>query len=242
MTKTSQNKGHRKRLREKFLKSPESLFDYEILEMILFASHMIKDTKPLAKELIKKFGNFKKVINAEECELKKVKGLGVSGIAALKTIKESCDRLLKKDIEKFPVLDDVDKLCRYCRNKIGHLKTEQLRVLYINSVCQLVADEILSEGSISETPIYKNIIVTKATLHGAPSVVLVHNHPSGNADPSMSDIKATVSLKRILGELGIELLDHVIVSTNESYSMRTKGLLESKKTHNDNVFSDYLSS
>jgi len=219
------NKGHRKRLREKFLKNPSGLFDYELLEMVLFSAYTRKDTKPIAKKLIKEFGSFSKVINANIYELEKYLGLKEAGISAIKLIKEASIRLLKKEIEKKILLDETDKICKYCNAKIGHLKTEQLRVLYVNSQFQLVADEVLSKGDTGETPIYKNIIITKATIYGAPYIILAHNHPSGNPHPSNKDIEITKNLKRILDELGLDLIDHIVVTANDSYSMQQNGHL-----------------
>jgi len=219
------NKGHRKRLREKFLKSPSSASDYEILEMILFSAYTRKDTRIIAKTLIRDFGSLNKVINASKYELKKNSILGESGISAIKLSKEIINRFLKKESEKITLLDNTDKVRHYCRSKIGHLKTEQLRILYINSQCKLVADEILSEGNVEQTPIYKNMIVTKATLYGAPSIILTHNHPSGDPHPSDQDLKVTKDLTRVLAELGINLIDHIIVTTNDSYSMKAGKVL-----------------
>lgn len=238
ITKTNLNAGHRKRLREKFLKCPISLHDYELLEMILFSAYTRKDTKPLAKKLIKEFGSFSKVINANIYELEKFPNLKQAGISAIKTVKEASNRLLKKEIEKMIILDKTDKVQKYCRAKIGHLKTEQLRILYINSQCKLVADEILSEGNMGETPIYKNMIITKATLYGTPSIILTHNHPSGDPHPSDQDLKITKDLTKILSELGIELIDHIIVTSNDSYSMRSNNELNEKLKYQKNFMSE----
>jgi DNA repair protein RadC len=219
-TENNFNKGHRKRLREKFLKTPTALYDYELLEMILFSTHSRKDTKSLAKKLLNKFGSFKNLVNSNVYDLQKFSELNEAGVSAIKLIKEASNRLLQKEIEKTILLKNTDKVCEYCRAKIGHLKTEQLRILYINSQYKLIADETLSEGNMNETPIYKNMIVTKATLYGASSVILTHNHPSGDPHPSEQDLIITNNLSKILFELGIELLDHIIVTNNDSYSMK----------------------
>lgn len=217
---------HRQNLRKRFSISKESLPDYELLEMLLFLAIPRKDTKQLAKILLKKFHNLDGVINADKDQLLSIDGVGEATINVLQLIHEIFVRISIEEIKKHRlVLDNSDKVEKYCRTRIGHMVKEEMLVLFFNGEMELVNEEIVNTGNHSEVKVYKNIIVTKATQNGACGVILVHNHPSGNCEPSLADIKITKELKKVLDQLELRLFDHIIVSNQSSFSFQRSKLI-----------------
>jgi DNA repair protein RadC len=218
--------GHRQRLRERFLASKKgSLPDYEVLEIMLFSSHPRGDVKPLAKELIAKFGSLAKVLNANAAELLLVKGVNESSVAQIKAVQEAAERLLKADVAERPVLQSWKALLDYCRASMGHLTSEQFRILFLNRKNMLIADELQETGTIDQTPVYPREVVKRALQLEASSIILVHNHPSGDTTPSKADIALTKQIQVAAATIGVTLHDHLIVSAAEHYSFKTNGII-----------------
>jgi DNA repair protein RadC len=218
--------GHRQRLRERFITSKKGgLPDYEIMEILLFATHPRGDVKPLAKELIAKFGSFAKVINASPEELLTIKGINESAIAQLRVVQEAAERLLKDDIIDKPILQSWKALLDYCRASMGHLKNEQFRILFLNRKNMLMADDLQEAGTVDQTPVYPREVVKRALYLEASAVILVHNHPSGDTTPSKADISMTKQIQQALAPIGVILHDHVIVSSKGHYSFKSNGLV-----------------
>ncbi len=217
--------GHRKRLRERFLKQPKALADYELLEVILFASSPRFDVKPLAKELIAKFGSLAKVLTADKAALSKIDGVNEAAIAAIKTVQEASSRLLLTEAKEKPVLNSWLKLLDYCRAEMGHLKNEQFRIVFLNSKNMLIGDEVQQEGTINHTLAYPREIVKRALELAASSIILVHNHPSGDPSPSRADIDLTQAIIAAAKPLELKVHDHLIISETEHYSFKSNGLI-----------------
>lgn len=217
--------GHRGRLRERFLQEPKSLPDYEILELILFAAAIRKDVKPLAKFLLKHFGSLPKVLMASADELLRIDGLNHAGVAAIKSVQEAASRLLLTEAKSAPVLNSWIKLLDYCRAEMGHLKKEQFRLLFLNAKNMLIADEVQQEGTINHTMAYPREVVKRALELSASSVILAHNHPSGDPSPSKADIDLTEQIVAAAKPLGVRIHDHLIISETEHFSFRSAGLL-----------------
>lgn len=218
--------GHRKRLRDRFVISHESMYDYELLEMLLFASNARQDTRTLAKELIEHFGNLKNVLEASIDELKLFNNMGLANAISIKCVKEVADRLLKIKITTKPIkLNNLDIIEKYCISVIGHENIEKIKVLFLNSKLELKKEEFLGSGNANEVKLYKNILVSKATQYSCHNIILTHNHPSGDPKPSVGDIDLTLSLQELLKMLDMKLIDHIIVSNNNSFSMSKNGLL-----------------
>lgn len=218
--------GHRERLRQRLLDSPKgTLPDYEILEMLLFLSKPRGDTKPLAKELIKTFGSFGKVLSADTLALKKVKGMGDATIATFRILQECTERLLKEETKAQPVLQSWKALLDYCRASMGHLTTEQFRVLYLNSGNMLIADEVQGNGTVDHTPVYPREVIKRGLYLGAASLILVHNHPSGNPSPSKGDIDLTLQIISAAKTVGINVHDHLIISATKHFSFKSNGVI-----------------
>lgn len=224
------NIGHRQRLREKFISSKDSLDDYELLEMLLFLSNSRKDTKGIAKELINNFGSLNNVLDARVEDLQKVPNIGLSNAIALKTVREVINRVLKNDIKQKGVqLNNSTKVEEYCKLSIGNSKNEVIKALFLNGKLDLVKDEIIGNGNINEVKLYKNVLIAKATQYGCCNIILVHNHPTNDVNPSVADIQLTIDLKELLSMVDMNLVDHIIVSKDYSLSMAKEGLMNKQK-------------
>jgi DNA repair protein RadC len=226
MTDKPDHSGHRNRLRQRFMKNgADSLPDYELLELILFPALPRRDTKPLAKALLKQFGSFAEVISADPQELQNVEGIGEAAIVALKTVQAASLRLALSEVMDRPVLTSWDKLMKYCRASMAYEKSEQFRILFLNKKNVLIADEIQQTGTVDHTPVYPREVMKRALELGATALIMVHNHPSGDPSPSKADIEMTKEVKEAGEKLGVVVHDHVIVSKSGNNSFKTLGLL-----------------
>ncbi len=221
MTILDSHHGHRQRLRDRLLTAgDDALADYELLEMVLFLSQPRGDVKPLAKELLKKFGSLQGVFQAPLSDLQAVKGFGNTSAAYFRMIRAISQRLALSDINKRSILSDMEQLVRYCRLRIIDMKIEQFHVFYLDKKKQFIADEIHQKGTIDHTMVYPREIMKQALHYGAASLLLVHNHPSGECTPSQSDIDLTHFISEVGVKLGIDVLDHIIVSAQEYCSLK----------------------
>jgi DNA repair protein RadC len=204
---------------------PEALADHEMLEMLLFLALPRRDTKPIARELLLKFGGFGPVVTASPAALRAIDGLGDAGIAALKLAQAAALRLLRGDLEARPLLRSWEALTDYLIAALRHEKTEQFRVLFLDARTRLIADEIMGRGTIDHAPVYPREIARRALELHATTVVLAHNHPSGSPVASRDDVAMTREIGRALRPLGIVLHDHLIVAGDICLSMQQQGLL-----------------
>jgi DNA repair protein RadC len=227
MTKqTPHYHGHRERLRRRVLdKGVESLTDLEVLEYLLFSGRPRGDTKPLAKTLIKCFGNLAGVLNASREELATIAGLGEASVAALKIVPEAARRLALEEASERPVIASWDKLLAYCRIAMGRQKVEQFRLLFLDKKNRLIADELQQSGTVDHTPVYPREVIKRALELGASALILVHNHPSGDTTPSQADIEMTREVQEAAAKLGISVHDHIVISKSGHNSFKSLGLL-----------------
>ncbi len=218
--------GHRDRLREKLLNSKiGSLPDYELLEALLCIALPRRDTKNLAKELIKKFGSFAKVVTAEEEALLEVNGIGNTALSCFRLTKEASLRLIKEELNNKPVLSSWQSVLNYSRVLIGHANKEMFVVFYLNNQNILIAEDIYDYGTVDQVSIYPREIAKRALFLNASAIILAHNHPSGETKPSKSDVEMTNNINTVLKTFNIRLHDHVIISDKNFYSFKTAGLL-----------------
>jgi len=218
--------GHRSRLRDRFLKGgADALPDYEMLELLLFQAQPRRDMKPLAKQLLRKFGSFSAVISAEPGALKEVGGVGEAVIVALKTVQAAALRLAREEVMDQPVLSSWNKLISYCRAAMAHHMNEQFRILFLNRQNALIADEVQQSGTVDHTPVYPREVVKRALELGATAIIMVHNHPSGDPAPSKADIDMTKDVEDAGRKLGIVLHDHLIMTKAGHSSFKEMGLL-----------------
>lgn len=218
--------GHRERLRERLLNSRKgTLPDYEILELLLFPTRPRGDVKPLAKALIAEFGSFARVVTADPQLLRRVPGIGDSAIAILRTVQEAAVRLVKEDMTENPIIQSWQSLLDYCRATMGHINTEQFRILFLDKKHMVIADELQEVGTVDRAAVYPREVVKRALYLEAAAIILVHNHPSGNTKPSKADIDITKHIMQAAAIVGVDLHDHVIISSKSHYSFKSHGII-----------------
>jgi len=218
--------GHRERLRERLLdKGGESLADYEVVEFLLFGAKPRGDVKPLAKELIRRFGSFARVMAAEPRKLAEVPGMGTASVAAIKVVQNAAARLAREQAMEHTVISSWDNLIAYCRIVMAELPVEQFRILFLDRKNKLIADEAQARGTVDHTPVYTREVVHRALELGASAIILVHNHPSGDPAPSKADVQMTREIAEAAKRLNIQIHDHVIIARSGHASFKTLGLL-----------------
>jgi DNA repair protein RadC len=218
--------GHRHRMRDRLLdRGPDSLADYELLEMLLFFAQPKGDTKRVAKRLINRFGSYANVLAASPQDLQGVDGVGRFSVAALKLVHASALRLSRGEVLDQPILNNWDQLMEYLNAAMARERVEQFRILFLDTKNRLIADEVQSRGTINQTPVYPREVAKRALDLHAASVILAHNHPSGDPTPSMADLDMTSQLQRLLKQLEVALHDHVIIGNGKWISLRQEGFL-----------------
>lgn len=214
--------GHRERLRERFEHAgAEALADYELLELWLFRSIPRQDTKALAKALIENFG----VLAAPEARLAKIKGVGAALAHDLKVAHALMQRAQRAEVKQRTVVSSWSQLVAYCRTAMAHEPREQFRVLFLDVKNQLIADEVMNEGTVDHAPVYPREIARRAMELSAASVILVHNHPSGDPKPSAQDIEITRQIVAAAKALDVRVHDHLVIGRNGVASFKSLGLL-----------------
>ena len=222
--------GHRRRLRERMVAAgADSLPDYELLEMLLFAANPQGDVKPAAKSLLAHFGGFGKVMSADPDALSEA-GLGLAGIAAIKSVREAALRLMRLELQEQPVVNSWDKLIDYCNAQVAHNTVEEFHVLFLDRKNVLIKHERQQRGTIDHTPVYPREVVKRALDVGAAAMILVHNHPSGDPSPSEADLRLTRRIKEAGRLLELNLIDHVIIGSpapgrSSYFSFREGGVI-----------------
>lgn len=214
--------GHRKRVRERFLKlGGEALEDYELLELALQLAIPRRDTKALAKTLLREFGSFSAVFTATEARLSQIKGLGEASIAHLKVIQAVAARFSRDRLsDEKPILGSWSQLVDYCRAQMAFEPIERFRILFLDKKNRLIADEVQQTGTVDHTPVYPREVIKRSLELGASAIILVHNHPSGDPSPSAADVRMTKDIDAVARPLGITLHDHVIVGKSGHASLR----------------------
>lgn len=219
--------GHRKRLRERYVKNGyEALQDYEIIELLLTFVKQRVDTKPLAKQLIKKYGTIEEILKADIKDLKEIEGVGDITAVFLNFVGDIAACSFKDKAEKEKIsFRNKNQLISYLRNDIGFSKNEEFKVLFLNSVNEIIETEILFTGTIDKSAVYPRKILERALYHNARSIVFVHNHPSGNVSPSEKDIELTEEMKKFFKIVDINVLDHIIITKNSHFSFLEEGII-----------------
>jgi DNA repair protein RadC len=218
--------GHRERLRTRFREGGgAALADYELLELILFQAIPRRDVKPLAKQLIQRFGSFAGVVGASRAALEDTGGLGDSAVDALKAAHEAAIRLTREDAQARPVFGSGQAVIDYCRARLAHSAVEEFHLLFLDRKNGLIAAEAQAKGTVDHTPVYPREVVKRALELAASAIILVHNHPSGDPSPSKADIEMTREVARAAGALGIAVHDHLIIGRSGHASLKSLGLM-----------------
>ncbi|MCY0095164.1 RadC family protein [Hoeflea ulvae] len=213
--------GHRDRLRQRFRDSGDrALADYELLELLLFRLIPRRDTKPIAKALLARFGSLPEVLGAPTHLLTEVKGVGDSVATDLKLVAAFAHRMLKGGLKDRQVLASWSSVIEYCRAAMAFEAREQFRVLFLDKKNTLIADEIQQTGTVDHTPVYPREVVKRALELSATAIILVHNHPSGDPTPSRADIEMTKLIIDTARPLGITVHDHIIIGKDGHASLK----------------------
>jgi DNA repair protein RadC len=217
--------GHRERLRDRAIAGGlTALPDYEFLELFLFRSIPKKDVKPLAKQLLARFGSFAGVLGATPEELRTVKGVGDAVALDLKLLHEAALRLGREQVGKRPVISSWSALLAYVKTALAHEAREQFRVLFLDKKNGLIADEVLGRGTVDHAPVYPREVMRRALELGASALILVHNHPSGDPTPSSADVDMTRQVVEAGRSLRISVHDHLVVGRTGVASFKALGL------------------
>lgn len=220
------NQGHRARLRQRlFDGGGDALMDHELIEYLLALAIPRRDTKPLAKALLKEFGGIAGLLTAEPQRLIAFPGMGETSAAAIKVAQAAALRLTQAEVKQRPVLANWQSLLDYLRADMAHHPIERVRVLHMDSRNMLIRDELMNEGSIDEAPVYVREVIGRAMALGSAAIILVHNHPSGDPSPSRADIDITRQVAEAGKRLNITLHDHIIMGTEGHSSLRAMGLM-----------------
>jgi DNA repair protein RadC len=218
--------GHRARLRQKLAASGgEALHDHELIEYLLALAIPRRDTKPLAKALLREFDGIGGLMTADWPAIARVPGMGDTSVAAIKIVQATALRMLRNDVAARPVLASWQALLDYLRADMAYLSIERVRVLHLNSRNMLIRDDHMGDGSIDQAAIYVREVIKRAMELGSAALILVHNHPSGDPSPSRQDIDITRQIVEAGKRLGIAVHDHIIMAASGHTSLRAQGLL-----------------
>lgn len=222
------NAGHRKRLRERFLKQPDTLAEHELLELLLTFAIPRRDCKHLAKKLLARFGTMGAALDANPDELKTFEGFGDASLVLFKAIAETAarreyERLVKAD-GRGKISNPADAVA-FVQAKIAGNKDEAFLVIYLNTKNRILGYETIQEGTVNQAVVYPRKVIEGALRRSATGVILAHNHPSGETSPSSHDIRLTREVAKAAETMDIAVLDHIVVGAKEFFSFKNEGLL-----------------
>ncbi|MBN1189652.1 MAG: DNA repair protein RadC [Dehalococcoidales bacterium] len=221
------DQGHRRRLRERFLKSGLDGFqDYEIIELLLSLGIPRRNLKHQAKEIIRRFKTLRGVMEASTEELQKVKGIGPHGVFGFKFVHAVASEYLKEKVLESPVFNTSREVFDYFYHSMRDMKKEIMKVVYLNSQNRIIEIQDVSRGTVDSSYIYPREVIEGAIKYHAVSLILVHNHPSGNPQPSQNDRDLTRNMVYLGTLMQIKLLDHIIIGDNRYFSFAAEGFIE----------------
>lgn len=222
----SDNSGHRERLKLRVAEhGPQSLADYELLELLLVYAIPRKDTKPIAKSLLAKYGTISNIFATPISKLEGEPGLGTHSATLLHILAETARRFRKESLQKRTSFANRLDIVDYLYTSLSGLTHEEFHVIFLNTKQQLIADSCMFKGTLNASAVYPREVVKMALDKGAAALVLAHNHPSGNPTPSADDEYLTTELAAITAPLDITILDHIIIGDGQHYSFYDKGKL-----------------
>ncbi len=216
--------GHRARLRERFLHDGgKSMADYELIELLLTYAIPRRDVKPIAKNVVRRFGSLAGAAKASVGQLTEVNGIKENTAVLLKLIQEAARRFSWAELSDTdaPVISNWDAMIDYCRTEMSHLDVEEFRVIFLDVKFKVIGEEIMQRGTINQVAIHPREVVKMAMEKKASAVILVHNHPSGDVKPSRADVEITKQIKQALEAINIALLDHIVISKYDYASLKS---------------------
>jgi len=219
--------GHRRRLRQKFLRAGlEGFLDYEIIELLLTLGTPRLDCKSQARETVKRFKTLRGVLEAESDELQEIEGIGPYNIFGIKLIQEVSRRFLKERMMKKPACHSSKEVFDYLYHVLRDAKREKFKVMFLDMKNQILEEKTFFEGTVDSSVVYPREVIKAALKYDASSLIFVHNHPSGDPEPSESDREITKDLVFAASLIQVKVLDHIIIGNNRYYSFADKGLIE----------------
>jgi len=221
------DEGHRRRLREKFLQGGLMGFlDYEIIELLLTLGTPRRDCKEPAKEALKEFQSFHGVLEASSRDLLRIRGIGPHNVFGLKLVQEVSRRFLKERMMSRPVCHSSREVFDYLYHALRELRKEQFKVIFMDTKNQVLEERTLFEGTVDSSAVYPREVIRDALRYEASSMIFVHNHPSGDPEPSFCDKEITRDLVFAAHVMQIKVLDHIIIGNNRYFSFADQGLIE----------------
>lgn len=218
--------GHRQRLRERFRRNGvEGLHDYEILELLLTYAIPRKDVKPYAKDLIKRFGSLSGVLDASQEEIEGVAKIGPISATLIRLVKGVCEAYLADRMKSREVLSSPQAVLDFARLKLAGLRHEAFLAIFLNAKNRVLESKVIQEGTVDRAVIYPRRIVEEALSYHAAGIIFVHNHPSGDSQPSPEDKQLTSSLMEAARTIDLRVLDHIIVGREGYFSFMENHLL-----------------
>lgn len=217
--------GHRKRLRDRLNADPQSVADYEVMELLLGLAITRKDTKLLAHAILARFGSFRGALDARQDELEQIEGFGPGLLSLWRLIREIMARYVLSPLRQREVLASPGAVAVVARQRLGNLSHEESWLALVDAQNRLISWERLRRGSISSIALQPRDVLETALLRKASGIILVHNHPGGSPHPSRQDLDLTEEIQKLAPHLGLRLLDHVIVTPGECYSIAMKGVI-----------------
>jgi DNA repair protein RadC len=220
------NIGHRQRLRERFLNSSlQGFHDYEVVELLLTLGTPRSDCKQAAKDALKNFGSLNAVLEADSKDLQAIKGIGPNNVFGLKLSQTVARRYLANRVIGQDIVTSSDEVLDYLKHNLRDKKQEIFSVIYLNGRNEIIGMEELFHGSLTTSAVYPREIVKKVLNQNAAALIFVHNHPSGNLNPSQEDIKITKKLKDAVETIDVKVHDHLIIAGNNYYSFADNNLI-----------------
>ena len=220
------NRGHRRRLNQKFMNSGiETLHEYEALELLLTYVIRRQDVKRRAKALLEKFVSLKGILDAEIDDLKQIEGIGESSAVFFKLVKETTSLYLKQKATEKKQVTCTSELLDFCRTVMGGKKDEEFCVIYLDVQNQIIEFETVQKGIVNQAVVYPRQVLESALKKKASAIILAHNHPSGHVRPSDADIRLTKTIQETAKVLDILVHDHIIIGENRFFSFREEGLM-----------------
>lgn len=220
------HRGHRARLRQRLLTAGgDALSDHELIEYLLTLAIPRRDTKPLAKHLLSRFGGLSGVLAADASTLMKIDGMGETTAAAIKIVQAIMSRQLKGEVAARPILSNWQALLDYLHVHLAGRPKEEFHVLHLNSRNELISAQKMAEGTIDQAAVHVREVIKAAMESAAAAIILVHNHPSGDPQPSRADIDITRTIADAAKRLDIAVHDHIIIGARGHASLRAMGLI-----------------
>ena len=221
------NQGHRQRLREKFLQGGlDGFLEYEIVELLLALGTPRRDCKRQAKEALREFKTLGGVLEASPLDLQRIRGIGPHNVFGLKFVQEVSRRFLRERMMSRPYCRSSREVFDYLYHSLRDLRKENFKVLFLDAKNQILEEKTLFEGTVDSSAVYPREIIKDALRFEASSLIFVHNHPSGDPEPSLCDKEITRDLVGAARLMQIKVLDHIIIGNNCFFSFSDRGLIE----------------